>query len=481
MALQQILEEIDNHHMEMVRFELTDFYGISHCKEIPARHFLEKVENGVLIYGGLLAKDPQAALVPGTGYYEEINFGDLEYHADLSTFRTVPWVPETARVLIYPKYRGKLVNGYPRNVADRLLGVLKSEGYSLYSSHEHEFFVVDAVTKQPITDDCKTTTSDGSRLRIVRDRNAPGQYEITYKPAFGLQAADNAFTYKNGIKEIAQQHGYLASFTTKPYADHVGASAHLNHSLWDEHGKRNLMFDASSPNGLSKIARHWIAGLLYHAPAITVLHSPTVNCITRIREREFAPANATWAVDNRSTAFRIKSNGTAGGTYVENRLGSSGGCPYTSVAATVAAGLDGIKNEYELPPPVSGNAYEEDNLPPKTAKLPTDMESALEALLADKVICNAMGDEFIKCFVALKKYELVCEAAAMEKEWIMPNGREVIILITSKLFQTISGSACTRIVVFHQALLLIFTSIQCCQSLTSTLTTKPIIRTYIRV
>ncbi|XP_071847570.1 lengsin-like [Apostichopus japonicus] len=335
----------------------------------PSQTFSGEGRNGVLIYGGLLAKDPQAALVPGTGYYEEINFGDLEYHADLSTFRTVPWVPETARVLIYPKYRGKLVNGYPRNVADRLLGVLKSEGYSLYSSHEHEFFVVDAVTKQPITDGIKFLATIrlaknrdflsqiakqlplmGVDLESFETENAPGQYEITYKPAFGLQAADNAFTYKNGIKEIAQQHGYLASFTTKPYADHVGASAHLNHSLWDEHGKRNLMFDASSPNGLSKIARHWIAGLLYHAPAITVLHSPTVNCITRIREREFAPANATWAVDNRSTAFRIKSNGTAGGTYVENRLGSSGGCPYTSVAATVAAGLDGIKNEYELPP-----------------------------------------------------------------------------------------------------------------------------------
>ncbi|XP_071848055.1 lengsin-like isoform X2 [Apostichopus japonicus] len=434
MALQHILKEIDNHHLEMVRFELTDFYGISHCKEIPSRHFQEKVENGVLLHGGQLSKDPQAALVSGTGYHEEINFGDFEYHADLSTFRAVPWVPETARVLIYPKYRGKLVNGYPRNIAERLLGVLKSEGFSLYSSHEHEFFVVDAVTKKPITDGIQVR----STIRLAKNRDfisqiakqlplmgvdlesfetefAPGQYEITYKPAFGLQAADNAFTFKNGIKEIAQQHGYLASFTTKPYADHVGASAHLNHSLWDEHGKRNLMFDASSPNGLSKIARHWIAGLLYHAPAITVLHSPTVNCTTRIREHRFAPANATWAIDNRSTALRIKSNGTAGGTYVENRMGSSGGCPYTSVAATVAAGLDGIKNEYELPPPVNGLAYEEDNLPPKTAKLPTDMESALEALLADKVICNAMGDEFIKCFVALKKYELVCEAAAMEK------------------------------------------------------------------
>ncbi|PIK48744.1 putative lengsin-like [Apostichopus japonicus] len=255
----------------------------------------------------------------------------------------------------------------------------------------------------------------GVDLESFETEFAPGQYEITYKPAFGLQAADNAFTFKNGIKEIAQQHGYLASFTTKPYADHVGASAHLNHSLWDEHGKRNLMFDASSPNGLSKIARHWIAGLLYHAPAITVLHSPTVNCITRIREHRFAPANATWAIDNRLLPSVLNPMVLQAALTWRIEWGLCGRMPVHSVAATVAAGLDGIKNEYELPPPVNGLAYEEDNLPPKTAKLPTDMESALEALLADKVICNAMGDEFIKCFVALKKYELVCEAAAMEK------------------------------------------------------------------
>ncbi|XP_071848062.1 lengsin-like isoform X3 [Apostichopus japonicus] len=434
MELQKLLTEIDNKQIEMVRFEMTDFYGISHCKGIPSRHFKEKVNHGLPFFGGQMALDPQAGLVSGTGYSEEIAYRDMVYHADLSTFRTLPWEKETARILTFPKYLGNLVGGYPRNVAERLLGVLKSEGYSLYSSHEHEFFVVDAVTKKPITDGIQVRAT----IRLAKNRDflsqiakqlplmgvdlesfeteyAPGQYEISYKPAFGLQAADNAFTFKNGIKEIAQQHGYLASFTTKPYADQIAASAHLNHSLWDEHGKRNLMFDASSPNGLSKIARHWIAGLLYHAPAITVLLSPTVNCITRIKEHAFAPSNATWSIGNRTAALRVKADGDERSTYVENRMGSSGGCPYTSLAALIAAGLDGIKNEYDPPPPVDGIAYEEDNLPPKTAKLPTDMESALEALLADKVICNAMGDEFIKCFVALKKNELVCEAAAIEK------------------------------------------------------------------
>lgn len=432
-SIQQILKEIQEDSVEVVRFEMSDYYGIAHCKGIPTRHFREKAENGIPFFMGHLAFDPQAAIAPNTGYCEEVNFGDAIFYPDLTTFRKLPWAKDTARILLYPKYNGEIVKGYPRTIAERLLGELKEMGYSFYSSHEHEFFVVDAATKKPITNGIQIRSTirlakhseflmqiakQMPKLDIdiesIETEYAPGQFEISYKPSFGLKAADNAFTYKNGIKEIAQGQGFLASFTTKPYSDQVGASAHLNHSLWDTVGNKNLMYDAKSPNSLSIVAQHWIAGILYHAPAITVLMSPTVNCLTRIRDHAFAPNNVTWGIDNRTTALRVKINGERG-TYVENRIGSAGGCPYISLAATVAAGMDGIKNQYQLPPPVDGAAFDEANLPLKTGKLPCDMESALEALMDDQVIRNAFGEEFIKCFVALKTHEAKLQKEAAEK------------------------------------------------------------------
>ncbi|XP_071846591.1 lengsin-like isoform X3 [Apostichopus japonicus] len=431
MSLPHIQRGIREKKVSLVRFELSDYYGISHCKAIPARHFEEKVENGLPFYFGHLGFDPQAAIVPGTGYSEETSFGDAIFHSDLTTFRKVPWAKNTARVLTVPKCDGKLVAGYPRTILQRLLGELRGIGYSLLSCHEHEFFVFDAKTKKPVIDgrqirstirlakneDFVLQIADqlpemGVDVESIETEYAPGEYEITYKPAFGVAAADNAFTYKNGIKEIAQKHSLLATFMTKPFPDQVAASAHLNHSLWDVDCEKSLMHDAEEPHGLSKAARHWMAGILYHAPAITVLMSQTVNCLKRLEAHIFAPGNATWAIDNRTTALRVKLNGEKG-VYIENRMGSAAGCPYISLAATVAAGMDGLKNQYELPPPVDGIAYDDlTELPPKTMPLPVDMESALEKLVNDEVIREAFGADFIKCFTALKMYEVKLEAEA---------------------------------------------------------------------
>lgn len=324
MDVQQIRKIIDDNNIKIVRFEICDFHGISYCKAIPSRHVEKKIEKGVPFYFGHLGYDPQAGIVSGTGYHEEVNYGDAVYFPDLNTFQKVPWTRDTARVLMYPKFQGEIVEGYPRTIAKKLLGELKEMGYSLYSSHEHEFFVLDAETKIPIiggkqirstirlakqTDFFMQIANDlpqmGVDIESIETEYAPGQFEITYMPAFGLQSADNAFTYKNGIKEIAQGHGFLATFTTKPFPDHVGASAHFNHSLWDVDCTKNIMYDAKSPNGLSKVAEHWIAGILYHAPAITVLMSPTVSCLTRIRDHSFAPGHVTWGFDNRTTALRV--------------------------------------------------------------------------------------------------------------------------------------------------------------------------------
>nr|XP_054755316.1 lengsin-like [Lytechinus pictus] len=222
---------------------------------------------------------------------------------------------------------------------------------------------------------------------------------MSYRPAFEIRATDNAHTYKTGIKEMAIKNGFMATFMSKPFPNRSGSAC-----------ETPLLYDADRPKGLTSVGEHWVAGLLEHTPAISLLMAPTINCLKRYLPNSFAPSNATWGIDNCTCAFRVILNGKEG-TYIENQLWASGCNPYISLAATVAAGMDGIKRKLPLPPSVkeTGNAYNLEDIPPGTANVPTDMEEAMRTLQADDVITSAIGKEFIECFLAAKRHEILLQ------------------------------------------------------------------------
>ncbi|XP_071510557.1 lengsin-like [Diadema antillarum] len=429
MALETILQEIDEENIAFVRFEQTDVYGVARSKTIPARHFAEKASGGLNFYLGHLGYDPQAGFVPDSAYTAAAGHCDAVCFPDFSTFQVIPWSKRTARILIEPTFHGKLVEAHPRVVARRQLDKLSAMGFSLLSAHEHEFYLVDKATRKTVNDDVNIRSTirlaayedvihtimdglvaAGVDVECAETEYGPGQTEISYKPAFGIRAADNAHTFKTGIKEMALKNGYMATFMSKPFPDKSGSACHFCHSLWDAEGKVPLLYDAGSPTGLSEVGQYWLAGLLEHTPAICVLMAPTVNCLKRFLPYSFAPYNATWGNDNRSTAVRIKVNGGKG-TYLENRLGASGCNPYLSLAATVAAGLDGIQRRLPLPPCVapSDSAYDPACVPTGTKQVPCNMKEAMRALHDDDIIRSALGEEFIECFLAAKRHELSLE------------------------------------------------------------------------
>lgn len=435
----QIIQYIRDKNIKYIRFEVSDTYGVARSKTITSRHFNRFATEGLNLYLGIFGFDPQANMVESTGFHKELNYADGQFFPEYDTFTLIPWCPNTARVLVNPKLEGKPVCVAPRNVALKQLDRLAKLGMSLYSAHELEFYLVDKETRKPVTEgkniystirNCAVETDflhyvvdELPNVGVIPECFAceygPGQLEITYSPAFGISAADNAHTFKTSVKEIAQQKGYIASFMSKPYPEHNGSSSHFNHSLWDIEGKNNLMYDAKEPYGLSKTAQHWIAGVLAHIPAITIMLSPTINCLKRFSQSECTPKRATWGIENRSCTLRVKNNGEKG-TYVENRLGASGSNPYLSLAATVAAGIDGIQRQLPLLPQVTGDARGP-MAPPSAARVPDNMEDALKAFAKDKVICEALGEEFCKCFGALKLHELKLEkeakATGKEDKW----------------------------------------------------------------
>ena len=209
------------------------------------------------------------------------------------------------------------------------------------------------------------------------------------------------------MKEIAQRHGYMASFMTKPYADQASNGCHYHQSLLDV--KRGRSAFAGQPGALTNVARWWLVGQMAHATALTALAAPTVNCGKRYTGNPMAPTNITWGVENRSTAFRIKDldNDNA---HIENRIPCGAANPYLVMAGVLAAGMDGLANKIEPTVEAPTIAW---GLPGVTG-LPRRLEDALDAFEADGVLRAALGEEFVKLFVAVKRHEVATARVAVD-------------------------------------------------------------------
>ncbi len=422
MELDEVLSRIAGDGIEFVRFEQTDLHGISRSKTVPAKHVESFARNGLNFLLGQLGFDAQAGVAPGTGYLEDRGFPDSKLFPDPDTYAILPWADSTARLICNPHFfDGAPAAASPRLVMGRLCDALLDEGYQHLSGYEYELYLVGAEDRQPpfqgiqifatlrnsfdeafVNDVLRSMPQVGVDVITSNAEYGPGQMEINFAPALGLAAADQAFTFKNGIKEIARRHGYMASFMTKPYADQSASGCHLHESLIAvDSGRNAFASDDATPGALSEIGRWWVGGQLAHLPAMTAFFAPTVNCGKRFKLWSFAPVNATWALENRSVAIRVK--GLAGARlHTENRVPCGASNPYLVGAAAIAAGLDGIRNHIEPPPALEGLAYGIDGPP----VIPNRLEAALDALEKDTAMRELLGEELIRVFLAVKRHEI---------------------------------------------------------------------------
>jgi glutamine synthetase len=421
MDLADIGRALAEGQIEFVRFEQSDTHGIARSKLVPTRHVARFAEDGLNFLLGQLGFDAQASVAPGTGYLEELGFPDSRIFPDLATFRVLPWLDATARLICEPRfYDGRPAGAAPRYVARRQLEALEALGYRVGTGYEYEFYLREAASGHPPYLGIQIFATlrnefDGAFIRqLIRDLSAvdvdiitanaeygPGQQEINFAPGWGIAGADAAFSFKHGVKEIARQHGYTASFMTRPYGDQSSSGCHFHHALYRVADGGNAFDDPSTPDGLSTLARQFIAGQIAHAPALAALYAPTVNCAKRYKLYSFAPTNATWGHENRTVGIRIK--GVRGAnTHIENRIPCGASNPYLVMAGTIAAGIDGIRRGLEPPEPVAGMAYGMAGV----SDLPTSLGAALDALAADEVLRAALGEEFVKLFVAVKRHEI---------------------------------------------------------------------------
>ena len=349
--------------------------------------------------------------------------GNVAWVPDPSTLTPVPWAGARGRWSVgqvlcetYWPHDGTPMKACTRWLARQQVTRLQDMGYEIKSGFEQEMQLVDAVSEAPVTDNPGSFQSNslwneheelffsidtaleamGVKSQSLECEVNQSSFEIALAPSMGVKSADDLFILRDAIHQMALQSDKprKALFMSWASSSSFGIDLHFNHSLCDTNGQP-LFYDNTQPDNVSAIARHWTAGLVKHAPALMAMHCPTYNCYRGVHGL-LEPHKADWAVNSRHSSFRI-SNLTPEVTRVEDRLGSGCANPYLVVASTLAAGIDGLKNKLECPPQLDESAV----------VLPRSLPEALDALLKDDVISEALGPCFVDWFVNLKgKVEL---------------------------------------------------------------------------
>ncbi|HEY1331637.1 MAG TPA: glutamine synthetase family protein [Actinomycetota bacterium] len=420
--LEQSLDDWRESGIKWVRFELPDLHGTSRSKTIPIEHAADYAAAGLNMYGGTAVLDSRSDVVPGTLYNEERAYADQLLRPDPSTAAVVPWADRTARLICDATwYDGAPLEATPRHVFRRALERCRGMGFEPVMGFEYEFYLLDDATHDPLFTGYhifNTVRNDwtptirrileempGIGVDIITSNSeyAGSQWEINFAPGRGLRGPDNAFTFRNGVKEIAKQDGYLATFMSKPFADSAGNGCHTHISLLRLDGGDNVLAGDADPAGLSETGRHFIGGLVRYAKAIDALIAPTVNCHRRRRRHTFSPTNISWGVEDRSALVRVK-GGSAESRHVEYRAPSGLSNPYLVGAALLSAGLKGIEERLDPGSPSKSGLPAEDD--PDFEKLPTSIYEALDALEAEPASKAFFGEEFVTAYVAMRRYEL---------------------------------------------------------------------------
>jgi glutamine synthetase len=225
-----------------------------------------------------------------------------------------------------------------------------------------------------------------------------GQEEINLRYAEALEMADRHTLYKHGVKEIAHLQGCSVTFMAKYDPGAAGSSFHLHSSLWDRTGKKPLFPGRGRETGTDLFQR-WLAGQIALAREYAYFYAPTVNSYKRYQAGSFAPTRIVAGWDNRTCGFRLCGDGAA--FRVENRVPGADANPYLAFAATIAAGLHGIRNKLKAPRLYEGNAYEDASLP----QVPKTLREAIGELERSRAAREAFGERVVAHYLHSARLE----------------------------------------------------------------------------
>jgi glutamine synthetase len=453
-AADRLSGEVSRLGLESIRLSWPDQHGILRGKSYSADAFSRAVADGAEITMAPFFFDTANAIVfnpfsvgGGFGIPELSGSPNVIMLPDPTTFRALPWAPETGWVLCDLYLRdGSPFPFAPRHVLRTALEQLRRAGYDLVAGIEMEWYItrllddnlasgdlgapgspgqppvvaplargysylqeghldeIDAVLR-PIR---KNLLQLGLPLRSIEDEWAPSQVETTFDVLGGMEAADAAVLFRNAVKQTCRRNGYLATFMCTPGVPGFYASGwHLHSSITDRATGRNAMVPGEG-EPLCEIGRHFVGGTLEHAIAASAFTTPTVNGYRRRRPYSLAPDKLTWGFDNRAAMVRVISSPGDETSHIENRVGEPAANPYLYIAAQVLSGLDGVTNKTD-PGPISEDPYATDR-----PTLPTSLAEAVDALDSDAFFRRVLGDRFVDYIVTMKRSEVTRYGAYLD-------------------------------------------------------------------
>src|SRR6201996_4229439 len=443
-AVSRLKRIVADNKLEVIRLSFPDQHGILRGKTLIASEALASLESGCSITTTMLAKDTSHRTVfpvftsgGGFGMREMEGAADFLMVPDPTTFRVLPWTPETGWLLCDIYFAdGKPVPFSTRQLYRNAIEKLGQRGYDFVAGLEVEFhiFKLDDSKMSPQDAGQPGTPPDvsllshgyqylteqrydqmepvleiirrdvlalGLPLRSVEVEFGPSQCEFTFKPTIGLVPADNMVLFRGAVKQIARRHGYHATFMCRPKLPNVFASGwHLLQSLVSRTDGKNAFMATDGNETLSPLARHYLAGLLAHARASTVFTTPTINGYKRYRSYSLAPDRAIWGRDNRGVMIRVLGGTGDPATRLENRIGEPAANPYLYMASQILSGLDGVDRKLD-PGPSADAPYET-----KAELLPKSLREAVGALKHDGFFREALGAGFVDYYVHIKNAEI---------------------------------------------------------------------------
>jgi glutamine synthetase len=428
--------------LSVVRLAFADQHGVLRGKTLTVGEIDAALKNGVGFTTTMLLKDTSHRTVfpvwqPGGGFgmKELEGAADVIMLPDPTTFRVLPWAPHSGWMLCDIFFTdGRPMPLCTRHICRSALQTLGDRGYDFVAGLEVEFHlfkvekaklgVADAgqsgeppdvsllnqgyqyLTEQrydemdPILEILRTNLVDlGLPLRSIEVEFGPSQVEFTFRTGIGLAPADAMVLFRSATKQVAQRHGYHATFMCRPKLANVMSSGwHLHQSLTDRKSHANVFMDGRE--ALSEAGMHYMAGLLAHARGAAAFSTPTLNGYKRYRPFSLAPDRATWGRDNRGVMVRVLGGPGDPATHLENRVGEPAANPYLYVASQIVSGLDGLDRKLD-PGPSADTPYDA-----KAPSLPRSLAEALAALGDDKALRAGFGDFFIDYYLKLKQAEI---------------------------------------------------------------------------